>query len=116
MIQGLKDSPHYLVLVKQSESSEPELYYLPQKHLEAKDNVEVHVRPVWIAAHTHPAVGLVLQCSCENLLIANYEFLLCSQLLETRSYPIYSIPYEPHEKQTQSVDSQFCLQMTKCNK
>ena len=53
--------------------------------------------------------------NCENLLIANCEFLLCSQLLETQLYPIYREPYKPHEKQMQSINLQFCLQMTKHN-
>ena len=50
--------------------------------------------------------------NCENLLIANCELLLCSQLLEMQLY-IYSAPHEPGEKQTQSINSHFHLQMTK---
>ena len=53
--------------------------------------------------------------NCENLLIVNCEFLLCSQLLKMQSYPIYIVSYEPCEKQTQLINSQFHLQMTKCN-
>ena len=53
--------------------------------------------------------------NCDNLLIANCEFLLCLQLLETQSHPIYSIPHKPCEKPTQSINSQFRLQMTKRN-
>ena len=40
---------------------------------------------------------------------------MCLQLLETQSYPIYSVPHEPREKQMQSINSQFRLQMTKRN-
>ena len=43
--------------------------------------------------------------NCENVLIANCEFLLCWQLPETESYPIYSVPYEPCEKQMQSINT-----------
>ena len=39
--------------------------------------------------------------NCENLLIADCEFLLWLQLLEMQLYPIYSVPYEPREKRTQ---------------
>ena len=41
---------------------------------------------------------------CGNLLIVNYKFLLCSQLLESQSYPIFSKPHEPREKQMQSIN------------
>lgn len=48
LFQHLQIRPHYLILVKESESSQSELYYIPQDHLEAGHGVQV-----WLAHFIH---------------------------------------------------------------
>ncbi len=41
LLQGILESPHYLVLVSEIDETESSLYYLPQEHLIYETQAEV---------------------------------------------------------------------------